>query len=226
MINVPSPRPRGFHALLGAEPWQALLGTGVRRVFPRDTALLRQGGPETHVLALTRGRVKVVAGNADGVGLLTALRGPGDLVGELARPETGRTATVVAIDECVAIQVTAPDFHRFLETGDHAGSLRDYLVTKLSETVPYQVQLVHLSTRSRIARLLLELVSLTDPSDPHRLRIPFSQEKIAEALGVVRSTVSEQVAILRDSGALGPGPRLVIADLVELATHAGLRPSK
>ncbi|MGX7825835.1 Crp/Fnr family transcriptional regulator [Actinokineospora sp. 24-640] len=224
MIIVPSPPPRGFHALLGAGPWQALLGTGVRRAFSRDTALLRQGDPDTHVFALARGRVKVVAGNADGVGLLTALRGPGDLVGELARPGTGRTATVVAIDECVAVQVSAPDFHRFLEAGGHEGSLRDYLVTKLSETVPYQVQLVHLSARRRIARLLLELVSLTDPADPHRLRIPFSQEKIAEALGVVRSTVSEQVAVLRDSGALGPGPRLVVADLTELTAHAGLRP--
>lgn len=223
MIDSPSPRKRGFHELLGTESWLVLLAAGDRREFSRGATLLRQGSPGRHVFALIRGRVKVVAANADGAGLLTALRGPGDLVGELARPETGRTATVAAIDDCVVAQLSAPDFHRFLDLGDHAACFRDYLMAKLSETVPYQVQLVHLSARQRIARLLLELVSLTDPADPQRLMIPFSQEKIAEALGVVRSTVSEQLAVLRDTGALGPGPRVAVLDLAELATHAGLR---
>ncbi|SDD30131.1 cAMP-binding domain of CRP or a regulatory subunit of cAMP-dependent protein kinases [Actinokineospora iranica] len=195
----------------------------MRQGFSRGATLIRQGDPGTDVLALVAGRVKVVAGNADGAGLLTALRGPGDLVGELARPVTGRTATVVAIDDCAVARLSAAGFRRFLEQRGHVGSLQDYLVAKLSETVPFQVQLVHLSARQRIARLLIELVSLTDPADPHRMRIPLSQEKIAEALGVVRSTVSEQLAVLRDSGALGPGPRVVVRDLAELTIHAGLR---
>ncbi|WP_156753288.1 Crp/Fnr family transcriptional regulator [Actinokineospora pegani] len=221
MINTPPP-PRGFHALLGTEPWRALLRTGVPREFRRGAALLRQGAPGTHVLLLRSGRVKIMATDADGNGVLVALRGPGDLVGELARLRGTRTATVIAIDACAAVEVAAPDFDRFLDRGEHWRRLQEYSFTKVTETMPYQVQTVHLNARQRIARLVLELVALADPGDPHRLTIPFSQEAIAEALGVVRSTVSEQLAVLRESGALGAGPRLVVADLDDLAKHAGL----
>ncbi len=129
---------------------------------------------------------------------------------------------MVAIDHCVAYQLSADGFHRFLREYNGAAAFQDYLISKLSETVPYQVQLVHLASRQRIARLMLELVALADPHDPHRLVIPFSQTSVAKALGLVRSTVAEQIAILRRDGTLCPGPRLVVADMASLARHAGI----
>jgi len=55
-------------------------------------------------------------------------------------------------------------------------------------------------------------------SDP--MRVPFTQEELATSLGLARSTVAEQLAVLRRSGALASGRPLVVADLELLAGFA------
>ncbi|SHF90575.1 cAMP-binding domain of CRP or a regulatory subunit of cAMP-dependent protein kinases [Streptoalloteichus hindustanus] len=171
--------------------------------------------------ALASGRVAVLARQEDGAQLLVSLRGTGDLLGEMAvRPASRRTATVQAIDRCVAHRVPAETFRRFQE--DHAAQdvFSDYLVAKLTETVPYQVQLVHFTPLQRVARLLLEVVALADATTEDRFRVPLSQEAVAAALGLARSTVAEQIARLRREGALAAGRRLVVSDLRRLAHHS------
>lgn len=212
---------RGFRALLGERRWKALVGTGVPRSHRSGTYLLRQGEKGGHLFALTSGRVKVLAGEEDGSQLLLSLRGTGDLVGEMAaRQSACRTATVQALDHCTSCYLPRREFERFLDEHDAHGLFSDYLVAKLSETVPYQVQQVHFGPRQRVARLLLETVSLADPGDRNRGRIPFTQGQLATALGMARSTVADQIAALRAEGALGPGPRIVVADEHALTEHA------
>lgn len=213
---------RGFAALIGRQRWVALCEAGSSRTYGPGQALLRQGDHGGYVLVLTAGRVQVSALGSEGSQLLHALRGAGDLVGEMAmHGEARRTATVVALDRCTARRLPTETFQRFLDvTGSH-GAIRDYLIAKLSETVPYQLQLVHFTPRQRIARLLVEVVALAaPPSEP--MRIPFSQTAIAAALGLARSTVAEQIAVLRAMGMLGPGPQLVVLDLPRLTQLAGI----
>jgi CRP-like cAMP-binding protein len=102
---------RGFRVLLGEAKWQALLDRGVERVHPPGAWLLRQGDRGTTVLALLSGRVKVLGAEPDGGQLLITLRGPGDLLGEMAaRSAKPRTATVRAIDRCTTRVVSATAF--------------------------------------------------------------------------------------------------------------------
>jgi CRP-like cAMP-binding protein len=137
------------------------------------------------------------------------------------RSEAQRTATVVALDDCTACYLSTAEFQRFLVAERAHDALRDYLIAKLSETVPYQLQLVHFTPRQRIARLLIDVVALAGPpSDP--LWIPFTQTGIADALGLARSTVAEQIAVMRDAGVLAPGRRLVVRDLSSLTRLAGI----
>jgi CRP/FNR family transcriptional regulator, cyclic AMP receptor protein len=214
---------RGFQELLGDQRWQALLSVGTLRSYRPGSFLLRQGDEGGFLLALTSGRVKVLARDEDGAEVLLALRGPGDLVGEMTRRSTAkRTATVQAIDRSTARYLPTVLFDHFL-SGHHAhGAFSDYLIAKLSETVPYQVQMVHFTPRQRIARLLLEVVALASPDQPDPLRVPFSQEALAGALGLARSTVAGRITELRRAGVLAAGPRLVVADLRALARHAGV----
>ncbi|WP_367133054.1 Crp/Fnr family transcriptional regulator [Saccharothrix sp. HUAS TT1] len=216
-----TPRPpRGFQALLGEAKWQALLDRGSTRVHPPGALLLRQGDPGATVLALVSGRVKVLGTEPDGGQLLITLRGPGALLGEIAvRSASPRTATVRAIDRCTTRVLTASAFDAFLDDHRAHGELADYVVSKLSQAVPYQVQLVHFAPERRIARLLLEIVSLADDGSPH---VPFSQREVADALGLARSTVALHLQRLKETGALKPGPRLVVADLGTLKQHAGV----
>ncbi|WP_075020776.1 Crp/Fnr family transcriptional regulator [Actinomadura madurae] len=64
--------------------WELLVAAGAERRFGAGDVLLRQGDPATHVLLLTAGRVKALMTLPDGQVLLLAVRGPGELLGEIA----------------------------------------------------------------------------------------------------------------------------------------------
>jgi CRP/FNR family cyclic AMP-dependent transcriptional regulator len=195
----------------------------VKRVYPPGSRLFRQGDPGSAVLALISGRVKVLGVEPDGGQLLITLRGAGDLIGEVAaRRLSRRTATVETIDRCTARILTVDRFNAFLNKHDSHPILTDYLVTKLSQTVPYQVELVHFGPERKIARLLLEVVALADRSSPDPSQVPFSQQEVADALGMARSTVALHLQRLREIGALRAGPRLAVSDLGILKTSAGV----
>lgn len=209
--------------MLGERRWAHLLEQGVQRVYGPRVTLMRQGDQGTTVLMVVSGRVKVFGTEQNGGRLLLALRGEGDLLGEIAaRSASPRTATVETIDRCTVHVLPVDRFNIFLEKHNGQAALADYSISKLSQTVPYQVELVHFSPERKIARLLLEVVALADDASSDPQRVPFSQQELADALGMARSTVAHYVQRLKDSGALRAGPRLVVADVGRLKTIAGL----
>lgn len=213
---------RGLAALLGRDQWRALCAIGAARTYRQGQYLLRQGERGGFVLVLISGRVQVVALDENGAQLLQALRGPGDLVGEMAmRDDVARTAAVVALDRCEVRYVPVERLRRFLEATTVHSAFTDYLIAKLSETVEYQLQLVNFSPRQRIARLMLDVIALA-AGLPDPMRIPLSQTAIAAALGLARSTVSEQIAVMREMGVLARGPRLVVTDMQRLGEVADI----
>ena len=76
---------QGFWALLS----QARTGRPVRPGLPRDyppgDTLCLEGDPATHVFVLLSGWVKILSATSDGHEIVLALRGDGDIVGEIAR---------------------------------------------------------------------------------------------------------------------------------------------
>ena len=214
---------RGFRTLLGEHKWHQLLSQGRERVHPPGSCLFRQGDPGSAVLALVSGRVKILGAEPGGGQLLITLRGAGDLIGEIAaRRASARTATVEAIDRCTTRHLPIERFNAFLDQHDGHEVLSDYVLSKLSQTVGYQVELVHFRPERKIARLLLEVVALADEASQDPRRIPFSQREMADALGMARSTVAHHLQRLRETGALHAGPRLTVADISTLKELAGL----
>ncbi|WP_236650257.1 Crp/Fnr family transcriptional regulator [Kutzneria albida] len=211
---------RGFRAMVTVQDWDRLLAAGQVRRFGQGEELLRQGAVGDHVLVLTVGRVKVLRAHENGSQLLVALRAAGDLVGEMASRGRGvRSATVVALEPCTAHVVPAAEFTPLLTRHNLYSPFTDYLTSKLYESVPYGVHLVHFRPAQQLARLLSEVVALAGNEVADPLRIPFSQEALASALGMARSTVSEAIAALRRDGVLTPGPALSVADPDRLAEH-------
>jgi len=214
---------RGLRPLLGEDLWQPLLGAGVPRHYRPREYLLHQGASGGSLLVIVEGRVTVVRTERNGSGLLVALRGPGDVVGEIAlKPDEVRTASVRALDTCVAHWVSAAAFERFLERAGAHAAFTDYLMGKLAETIPYQVHTAHFPPYQRVARLLLEIFSLAGHEIPDPSRIPLSQEAVGTALGLSRGTIAKCIATLRSDGALRAGPRLVVADPAQLRRAAGI----
>ncbi|WP_298183345.1 Crp/Fnr family transcriptional regulator [Saccharomonospora sp.] len=212
--------------MLGPRRWAALLDAGHLRSYRPGAALLRQGDNGGFVLAVSNGRIAVFGGDADGGEVLLALRGAGDLIGELALASGSRTATVKAVDRCTAHAIAAPVFQSFLNTHDAHAAYSEYLAAKLSETVPHSVRQAHRSPFTRVCRLLWDLLVLEGNTPSSARRVPLSQEALAKALGLARSTVAEQIAELRRTGVLGPGPRLVVSDPAALARHTDIETGK
>lgn len=210
-----------FQTMIGPAHWQALLAAGTLRSFQPGRLILRQGDPGGFLLALEAGRVKLLARAADGAQLMLTVRGGGHLLGELASEDSGRrTASVEALDRCTARHLSRADFERFLARHHLEATFRQYVTDKFEQAVGRQVDLAHRQSVRRIARLLYDLVQVAPADLVDPMVIPFTQEGLATSLGLARSTVADQLARLRQSGALGPGPHLVVADLARLAEWA------
>ncbi|MEV6609728.1 Crp/Fnr family transcriptional regulator [Kutzneria sp. NPDC051319] len=199
----------GFRTLLSDEQWSALLDAGIPRGYRPGDELVRQGDPGGFVLVLRTGRVQVLRTEADGSRLLLEVRAAGDLIGEMAARGSGvRNATVVAVDQCHAQRVPVAAFDRLAA----AALLPDYIVSKINQHLPVRVQLAHFTPPQKVARLLAELIALAGPELADPRLIPLSQQEIADALGLSRSSVAAVVADLRRDAVLGPGPRLTVLD--------------
>ena len=222
----PDAGPHAFRALIGDGRWWSLRELGTARSYRPGEFLLRQGERGGFVLAVTSGRVEVSAAAADGAQVLLSFRAAGDLVGEMAISSGVRSASVRAIERCTACCVPDGAFREFLLQCGAWDAFADYLASKLSETVPHQVRQAHSTPLRRLSRMLLEVLALAEHDRQDRMRIPLSQESLAGALGLARSTVAEQIAKLRRVGALAPGPRLVVADVDRLAREAGNGPGE
>ncbi|MGZ0152692.1 Crp/Fnr family transcriptional regulator [Kribbella sp. WER1] len=206
-----------FQDLIGPAAWQRLLAEGTLRSYRPGQTILRQGDPGGFLFALEYGRVKLLASAEDGAQLLLTIRGAGQLLGELAGGKGRRTATVEALDRCTACYVPTARFERFVAKNGLAAEFHQYVVGKFDQAVSRQVDLAHRSALRRIARLLHDTAVLAPATATNPLRVPFTQEELAAALGLARSTVADQLTVLRTSGALAPGPHLIVADLGLLA---------
>jgi len=209
-----------FQDLIGPTRWPLLLAAGTLRSFRPGQVILHQGDPGGFVFVLESGRVKLLAYAEDGAQLLLTVRGAGQLLGELAGADGCRTATVQAMDLCSARYLTVKQLELFLAEHSLSAAYSRYVTSKFDQAITRQVDLAHRSALRRIARLFYDVARLAPATVPDPLRLPFTQEELAVSLGLARSTVAEQLGILRRSGALAPGRRLVVADLELLADFA------
>lgn len=190
----PTPPSTGFWASLSDGERAALSAQGRESVFARGTPLCMEGEPSTHVLVLLAGWTKVLSSTLEGHEMVLALRGPGDVIGELATDLGGyRTATVRALMPVQALLVTADRFNGFLEA--HPGAIRVYrrvMAERQHELGQNLRTRMESSGAQRLARLLLDLAARCGRITEHgvMLEVPLSQADLASWVGVSRATVT------------------------------------
>jgi diguanylate cyclase len=80
--------------------------------------LFRQGDPPTSAFLIEEGQMEVVL-ESNGADQVIAVRGPGDIIGEMAIVDRSpRCASVRAIDECVVLPITAVQLERRIAGAD------------------------------------------------------------------------------------------------------------
>ncbi|MDT0382030.1 Crp/Fnr family transcriptional regulator [Streptomyces sp. DSM 42041] len=200
-----------FLARLEAHDRAALLALGRRLRFAPGDALLRQHEPSTHVLFVLRGWTKVSSEAANGYEALLALRGPGDIVGEVAalsgRP---RSATVRAMGEVQAVAVDQERFTAFLASTPHVAlRLLSLTTDRMRDSDSRRLEFAALNVRERLAMLLLELARTHGEHTDEGIRLTsgLSQYELAGSVGASREAVARLLRELRQRGIVRTGRR-------------------
>lgn len=193
--------------------WNRLLAAGAPKTNPSGATLLRQGESATHVLALTKGRVKIIRIGPDGAVMVLAVRGPGEILGEIALLDgNGHSATVIAVDPCETRIIPAERFHRLTRELGLETFLLQLAMGRIRESEEWRAELAALPAGPRIARALLRL-AVPGSGLGGRPDIRLDQAELGQATGLARSTVAVELARLRDLGIVATTRhRIIISD--------------
>lgn len=179
-----------------------LLTGGITRSFPRGDLLLREGDPTNHVFVLVAGWVRVFSTSVDGREVLLGLRGPGDVTGDLAALHGwSRTASVRTLHGVTAVQLLSAQFVHSLQTRPRiAVAMLKQMSNRLRESDITRVDFGTLDVTKRVARYILWLIEQHGVSEAGglSLRMPLTQQDIANRVGASRRAVARAMRILRD----------------------------
>ncbi|MEO8967056.1 MAG: Crp/Fnr family transcriptional regulator [Solirubrobacteraceae bacterium] len=217
-----------FLQQLAREDAEALLGQVRRRTVKPGTEIIRAGSAGHEVVLVLQGRVRLVAYGAEHREVVLALRGPGELIGEMAALGAGRrTATAVTVDDAEVGFLPASELLEFLrEHPDAALVLIRMLVRRLAEATQ---DVVDLATQDSVGRLAKRLVDLS--SDHGRtaaggtqIELALTQDELARWTGVTRETVSRALRLMRQLGWVTTDRRTItVLDRAALRNRSGAR---
>lgn len=208
-----------------------LLSRATIRKLPAETALMHQGDPTDHVLVLLSGWVRASANARDGQVVLLALRGPGDVIGDIAAIQGWpRTVTIDTLLETEFAQFSHDGFLK---------CLHDRPAVAIALLRQFAVRLVH-AEKARIGSATMDIAQrvaafLVDLADEHGsvtpdggvvVDMPLTQEDIANSIGGSRRAVARALKTFRDRGMLTTGRRtVVLAEVDVLRRLAGNVPN-
>jgi CRP-like cAMP-binding protein len=203
-----------------------LLAATRRRRFARREVLFHEGDPGDTVHLLDRGRVAVRITTPQGDVATLRVRGPGEVIGELALldPSARRTATVVALERTETLTL---HHDQFVELRHRYPSVDAFLVGVLAEEVRrlsgLLVEALHVPADTRVLRRLSALAdAYRDPEADGPPEVPLTQEDLASLAGTSRATVNRVVGEAEAAGLVEVRRgRVIVLDPKGLADRAG-----
>lgn len=190
------------------------------RAWERGEFLMAEGGPPDHVVLVLSGLAKITAESGNGYTSVLALRGPGELVGELSCLDgTVRSATVTAIDRVEGVIVGTDAFLRLLE--EHAtltlAVLRS-VIARLRHSDSLRAEQGARSSRSMLARVLLDTAVrhgvAVAGADGGALEVRMNQQELAGAAGISRESAVRCLRAMQSKGLVRTSRgRTIVLDL-------------
>lgn len=196
--------PGSFLGVIDDADRSALMSSGRKRRLSKGDSLFNEGSRSERVMILLEGRAKVTRATEEGKEVLLALRGPGDLLGEMSVFDgEPHSASATALEDCDAMVLTRTEFTSFLEQHPRAALvLLSMLTQRLRDADDKRADFLAYDAESRVARGLVELAErFGEPTDAGvRIRIALSQEELGGWLGASRESVSKALNRLRSRG--------------------------
>jgi len=195
----------GFLDILGPEAshWRAKMR---RRRYGRNETVFNEGDPGDTLHVIDKGRVLVEITTSIGDIAALSVRGPGEVIGELALVGNGRrTASVTALEPTETLSLTQGMLED-LRTTD--ASIDRYLVEllaeKLAETIAQLMEVLFVPVDSRVLRVVDRLATAFDDGQmPIVIRV--RQEDIAAMAGTRRQTANRPLKAAEAKGAVRIG---------------------
>ncbi|MGW5642593.1 Crp/Fnr family transcriptional regulator [Saccharopolyspora sp. NPDC003752] len=192
--------------------------------FASGETLIQQHGDEDSVMLIERGLAVVDHVDESGKRTLLALRGQGELVGELAALNCSpRSATVRA---STAVEVTALPAGRFRALMKSEPGLAfhvlQHVAMRVNESDRRRIDADTAPVAARLARLLLELADLYGHRKGNgsiEIRRLFTQQELGNAIGATRESVGRALATLRAQNVVKTGRHTVTVLRMDQLTH-------
>jgi CRP/FNR family transcriptional regulator, cyclic AMP receptor protein len=214
-----------FLAALSPEAADALRSRGVVRSYERGTALFHERQTSDRVFVVLSGRVKLSSVSEDGKEIVLAIRGPGDLLGELsAIDDEPRSASALALEPVEALVVPTSDFKSFLgQNPPVALWVMRMMSRRLRDADRKRGEFAAQDSMGRVAARIVELAErFGAPAETGvRIDLPISQEELAGWTGCSREAVSKALQAMRGLGWIETQRRSITAlDLEALRRRA------
>jgi CRP-like cAMP-binding protein len=194
----------GYVAELGPEARRALATLGSQRRYESGLPLFIEGDLGGNVLIIQSGFVKVFSSGRDGATVLLAVRGPGEVLGDLSAIDNQpRSASGTALGPVVAQVITSDDFRTFLTEIPGAGfALLRLVVRRMRDSDRLRVEFGERDALGRVALRLVELASAAGERGEEGIRItvPLTQDDLAAWVASSRESVARALAALRKRG--------------------------
>ncbi|MER7166193.1 Crp/Fnr family transcriptional regulator [Micromonospora sp. NPDC000207] len=210
-----------FAASLSPSALDALRRAGNKRIYQATTTLFHQGDPSRHAVLIEKGWVKVESTSRRGWLALLAIRGPGDILGELSAVDGHpRMATVTGLTLVEAVVLSTERLHECLaDRPEIALALVRHVAAALREADGRRVEYGASNGDQRLAALLVELMEKNGSpvGEGVVIDLPLTQHDLAAAVGVSREVVARTLRILRQRRIVLTGRRritVVRADLL------------
>ncbi|MBO1413134.1 Crp/Fnr family transcriptional regulator [Streptomyces sp. FH025] len=213
--------PESHREYLGESCWDLLCRLAPLKHRNSGTTLLRQGDDATSVILLEHGNVMVTAHGPHGAEELLAVRGSGEILGEMAVLTNGRrSATVRTLEPCRVRVVTAAKFSDLVDEHDLLRRLLQHSYSRIRESDRTKLELATGSVALRLASLLSRLADTAATDGPVRIQLP--QEDLARLIGASRNAVGRALKEWSGHGWLttSAGGGLTVTNLAALRSHA------
>jgi len=209
----------------------AILALGKSKTYTARQTLLEQDGDDRHALFLLSGSVKVVVATGFGHHALVAVRGAGDLVGEMAALESqARSASVIACVPVTARVVHGAELTEYLRRdGEACLSIARVLSERLRVADERGVAFIDCPAPTRVVRVLLEILERHGVETPAgcELGVPLTQAEIASLAGTALSTVEKTFQALQGKNLVRRHyRRIVVTDVSRLREFGAPAPAK
>jgi CRP-like cAMP-binding protein len=196
-----------------------------RKTFSSGLNIITVAQPGDMVYILLEGTVKIYVDQLDGSEVILAFLGPGDTFGEMSMVDSaGRSANVVALEDCICLLMDRGAFHQCLKSSRGLSYNLVRLMSRRLRLANEQIQaLSTLDVRGRVARQLLAFAQQYGQGGEtaaQGVTIPLrlTQTDVAALVGASRERVNQVIVDFKDSGfiSVDPSHRFTVHDIEAL----------